>query len=129
MKSQVLTCDDFKEGVFIITLEEFSGVEWKLIKNSGNQVETVEKCPEFYKKNGFPLNINYGKYTQIDQCSYRVLYDEDKMYLNEFQKNVNKNGGIFTKLIKVESNCAYFESIYVFNGKESKFEGKFCKVE
>lgn len=127
--SQDLTCDDFKEGVFIITLDDFSGVEWKLVKNSGKQIETVEKCPEYYKKNGFPVDTNFGKYFQKDQCNYIVFYDQEEMNLNEFKKNVNQNGGISTKIIRVELNCAYFISTYVYKGKESKIEGKLCKVE
>lgn len=128
-KSQALTCEDFIEGTFIVTLPKFPGVEWKIIRSADNQTEMISKCPEKYIQMGFPVDTVFGKVRKTEKCIYHLRYDENKMALNDFHKYVNEMGGIKTEILKIEGDCCFFVSTYYQDNKEVKFEGKMCKIE
>jgi hypothetical protein len=62
----------------------------------------------------------------IDECTYRVKYDEIKMTLNAFQKSINENGAL-VKMKKIKGKYLYFDSFLSYEGKKIKLSGKMYK--
>lgn len=118
--AQELKCADFINGTFIVPKESENEPQYKLIRNGNSQIEVIEK-------DGQTITL-YGILEWIDECSYKLTYDETKMNLPKEIQYVNDNGGIVSELIKIENNCFFYKSVLVIEGKVSKrIDGKFCK--
>ena len=117
--AQNLTCADFKEGTFIVPGEVKEDIPYKIVRNGNFQTEIVSD-PE-YKQTSYIL-LDW-----IDDCSYKSTYDVTKMELTDYQKFINKNGGILTELIKIDGKCFYFKSTLKADGKTERIDGKLCK--
>ncbi|WP_299247407.1 hypothetical protein [uncultured Lacinutrix sp.] len=118
--AQDLTCSDFKNGTFIIPNKYGELLNHKLIRNENSQMEFYDSTEN--KK------INYGTVEWINDCSYRLKFDETKMDLRDDLKYINKNGGIITEMTKIEGKCFYYKSVLIVDGKVAKrIDGSFCK--
>lgn len=118
--AQDLTCSDFKNGTFIIPNKSGELLNHKLVRNENSQMEFYNSIEN--KK------INYGTIEWINDCSYRLKFDETKMDLTDDLKYINKNGGIITEMIKIEGKCFYYKSVLIVDGKVAKrIDGSFCK--
>lgn len=125
---QDLKCEDFFEGEFIGTSPKFPGVEWKITRKKDSQIEWPSKIPQKYLDLGFPVDTLYAKINWEDDCNYSIIYDGDKMELDEHAKMTNDSGGIVIKMKKIESKCFFYESQTELNGEKIKINGKVCKV-
>ena len=123
---QDLKCGDFKHGVYYAEVLEPIPIKWKITRNGNQQIEEVIELPEEAKKAGYPTNPQYEIIEWIDDCSYRLKYDETKFELSQSQKMINDNGGTLTRIVKVEGNCHYYISTLTINGQEQTMEGKLC---
>lgn len=125
--AQNLKCEDFREGTF--TIENTSPVKMngKLIRNGSEQCEIYAELPTEFKSLGLENKSIYGKLQWIDDCSYRMTYDELKYELSESEKLINSFGGILTELVKIEENCFYYKSSVKFNGNVMVVYGIICK--
>ena len=118
--SQSLTCNDFKEGKFIVPSNKIIPKEHYIIREGNNQTEYVEES-------GQELLI-YGAIEWIDNCSYIIKFDGSKMELTDDLKFINENGGIVTSLLNIEGRCFFYKSVLVIEEKEVyRFDGQFCK--
>ncbi|MGZ0016947.1 hypothetical protein [Yeosuana sp. AK3] len=123
--AQELTCSDFKNGNFYVPADNETILGYKIIRNGNQQTEIVED-PE----NILGTNFNKTAYEiveWIDDCSYRLKYDESKMELTEYQKFLNDNNGVLNELVKIEGKCFYFKSTLNVNGETQFMNGKICK--
>lgn len=124
---QNLKCEDFKNGTFKIEIEIPMKMKGKLTRSGNEQNEVFTEIPDELKDLGLLNKTVYGKIEWIDDCSYRLIYDESKGELSESQKMVNSFGGILTELIKIEGNCFHYKSSVKFNGNEQVINGIICK--
>lgn len=106
--SQSLDCEDFKDGIYYAEISEPINVKWKITRNGNQQIEEVIELPEEAKKIGYPTEPQYQIIEWIDDCTYHSKYDGTKFKLSQSQKMMNDNGGVLTKIVKVEGNCYYY---------------------
>ncbi|WP_340199624.1 hypothetical protein [Ascidiimonas sp. W6] len=115
-----LTCEDFKIGTFIIPSDSISDFKHTIIRTSKYQLE--------YPKGTEDKEVVYGKLEWIDECSYRITYDESMGKLNETQRVINRNNGILINSIKIEENCMeIMMTLSLSNGENIEQIGKICK--
>ena len=123
--SQELSCRDFKNGIFYVAADEIVPFGYKIIREGNTQIEIVQdpknKLGEDFTKTSYEL-IEW-----IDDCHYRLKYDESKMILSEYQKFLNDNNGILTELIKIEGKCFYYKSTLEVDGHIQRIDGKMCQ--
>ncbi|NEV95033.1 hypothetical protein G3567_12890 [Psychroflexus sp. YR1-1] len=139
--AQELTCSDFHLGEFYIPtteeLKNFTVISNDSIQDFELQLDsTVTKTVIERKKNaqiewkngignGQPA---YEKIEWIDECTYRLTYDESKMELDETEKWVNQNNGIVVTKRKIENNCLFYTATMTTNnGEELSQNGVICK--
>jgi hypothetical protein len=123
--AQELTCEDFKNGSFYVPADKETLLTYILIRNGNQQTEIVED-----PKNTLGNDYNKTAYELIewiDDCTYRLKYDETKMELTEYQKFLNDNNGILTELVKIEGKCFYYKATLNANGETQIMNGKICK--
>lgn len=111
-----LKCDNFKQGNFIVPNDTESTTPYRIIRNDNTQIEIDSKGVK-----------RYSKIKWLDNCSYILLYDSDKMVLNNFQKEVNSLGGIIVKVNKIEGKCFYYTSNIKGNPPIERIDGVMCK--
>ena len=117
--SQELSCFDFKEGSFYSPSDKAYD-KVVLIKRSRNtQTETV--------KTEAGIKKIYAKITWIDDCTYRLVYDDSKMKLDEIEMKVNSYNGIVVRHLDFEKNCVNYEATLTkTNGQQVIHTGKIC---
>ena len=101
-------------------------MKWKVTRKGHQQVEEVIELPEAAKEISFSTNPRYEIIEWINDCTYRLKYDETKMELSNTQKIINENGGVLTRIVRIEGKRHYYISTLSINGEESSMEGKLC---
>jgi hypothetical protein len=139
--SQDLVCDDFKTGEFYIPQTSLSE-DYTIISNDSVKKHKSKKDSKIHQyivvrnksdqiewKNGIGNgNPTYEKIEWIDNCSYRLTYDETKMNLNKNQKWVNLNNGIIVSIIKIENSCMHYDATMTTNDDRTiSQQGLICK--
>ncbi|MCB4800284.1 hypothetical protein [Neotamlana laminarinivorans] len=141
INAQELTCKDFKIGQFYIPtteeLKDFTIIKNDSIQNFEIQLDsTITKTVIERKKDTQTEWINgigngqpaYEKIEWIDDCTYRLTYDESKMELDETEKWVNENDGIVVSKRKIEENCLFYTATMTSNnGEKFSQSGVICK--
>ena len=123
--AQELTCSDFKNGNFYVPADKEILLTYRLIRNGNQQTEIVED-PENTLGNDYTKTA-YEIIEWINDCTYRLKYDESKMQLTKYQKFLNDNNGILTELIKIKGKCFYYKATLSVNGDDQIMNGKICK--
>ncbi len=122
--AQEVTCVDFKNGEFYVPADEETPFSYKIIRSGNKQIEVLQdpenKIGDDFNKKAFEI-IEW-----IDDCTYRLKYDESKMNLTKNQQFINDNNGILTELIKIEGTCFYYKSTLKVKGEEQRIDGKIC---
>ncbi|UGU18160.1 hypothetical protein LS482_09795 [Sinomicrobium kalidii] len=115
--SQNLDCTGFKQGGFIIPNDTTQGTtSYRIIRNDTLQTEIDSEGVK-----------RYSKIKWLSNCRYILLYDEDKMPLNDFQKKVNSVGGVIVEVIKIEGNCYHYTSNIKGDPSSEQINGVMCK--
>ncbi|MCK0110488.1 hypothetical protein MWU58_14410 [Flavobacteriaceae bacterium S0825] len=127
--SQQLTCENFKNGTFIIPADETLPISIRVERNGNNQTEIILN-PEVIDAEDLELRKTFFEIIEwIDDCSYRITYNETKMTLDEHQKFVNENGGLLVEMVKIEGSCFYYMSSIDVDGEVVSVNGKLCKAK
>jgi|SRR5699024_9341696 len=114
--SQELKCNDFKNGNFIVPNDTEGTTPYRIIRNDTLQTEIDSEGVK-----------RYSKIKWLDDCSYVVTYDAQKMQLSNFQKDVNNVGGVIVKVTKIEDNCFYYTSNIKGDDGSKSIDGVMCK--
>jgi len=114
--SQELKCTDFKKGTFIVPSDTEETAPYRIIRNDTLQTEIDSEGVK-----------RYSKLKWINDCSYIITYNADKMQLNDFQKEVNNVGGIIVKVTKIEGNCFYYTSNIKGDDDSQRIDGVICR--
>lgn len=138
--SQELTCTDFKTGQFYIP-ETIEITKYKAISNN-NHLEFITKCDTVIIKHIVIREGNtqiewmkgigkgepdYEIIEWIDDCSYRLTYDDSKMKLDKGKRWINRNDGIVVSKTKIEGNCMFYNATLTTNkGQKITQEGIIC---
>ncbi len=139
--TQKLTCSDFKTGTFYIpeneemskyTIEANDSIaeitdkrnplikKWIVIREKNTQIEWKNGIG-----NGKP---EYEIIEWIDECTYRLTYDDSKSELDEEKKWVNENNGIVVSKTKIENKCLIYTATMTTNeGQKISQDGIICK--
>ena len=140
INAQELTCADFKVGTFFIpTSDEMKRYtvttndtinEWTAERDlSINRYIVIrEKNTQTEWKNGIDNDIpEYEILEWIDDCTYRLTYDESKAELDDGKKWVNENNGIVVSKVKIDGNCMFYDATMITNeGQKISQEGIIC---
>mgnify|MGYP003662051888 CR=1 FL=1 len=112
-----LTCEETKTGSFYMIYSEKDSV---LMERNGDvQVEYLNITD---KENGAYSNLEW-----IDECTYRLKFDESKHELNKSQKLVNDSNGIFVTQSPLNARCMYYTAVLTkADGKSVKKIGRIC---
>ncbi|UII75324.1 hypothetical protein LV716_13815 [Flagellimonas sp. HMM57] len=112
-----LTCEKVKTGAFYMIYSDKDSV---LMERKGNV--QVEYSGLRDKENGAYSNLEW-----IDECTYRLKFDESKHELNKSQKLVNDNNGIVVTQTPLNDRCMYYTAVLTLaNGKSVKKIGRIC---
>ncbi|GHC66740.1 hypothetical protein GCM10008083_34270 [Ulvibacter litoralis] len=117
--AQDLKCSDFKVGTFYIPSDEELDVSFLIKRNGNTQVEYLNHNED---NDGYYETLEW-----IDDCTYRMKYDESKMILNDIQKDRNSRNGILIEKVKIEGNCMIYKATGDVNGEMMEMFGKICK--
>lgn len=117
--TQDLTCADFKTGEFYIPSEKNDVKKWIVVRESVTQTEWI---------NGIGSgNPEYEILEWIDDCTYRLTYDENKMELDEQKNWINANNGIVVEKVRINGKCMENKATMTTNdGEKIEQNGKIC---
>ncbi|PVW16317.1 hypothetical protein DDV96_03375 [Marixanthomonas spongiae] len=122
--AQKLTCADFKNGEFYVPADEETPFNYKIIRKGNKQIEILldpeNKIADDFNKKAYEI-IEW-----IDDCTYRLKYDENRMKITKNQQFINDNNGILTELIKIEGTCYYYKSTLNVNREIERIDGRIC---
>lgn len=113
-----LQCKDFINGMFFIPAKN---KEEKLLKIERNGISQLE----YYDKNQEILV--YAIIEWIDDCSYKLIYDDTRAELDIDQKFINDNGGLIIEKEEIIGKCLSYKSTLIVNGNPMSMQGKICK--
>ncbi|MEP2935756.1 MAG: hypothetical protein ABJM06_14915 [Gilvibacter sp.] len=125
--SQQLSCEDFKTGEFFIEVSSPLKMEWEIVRNGNEQVEIYDKISQEFKDQGFPSGPLYLRIDWIDDCNYRMFFDESKGIPTEVDKKMTEAGGLLVEMVKIEGDCFYYASSINVDGENYITEGKICR--
>lgn len=119
-------CNSFKEGVFYIPPTEQLPISYRVERTAGEQTETVLSAPKGLLK-AEEMVPQYGVLRWIDDCSYRIWFDESKGNLSEVQQMINRNNGVLIEFLSAEGDCITFRSTLAKEDEIISFLGQQCK--
>lgn len=115
-----LKCSDFKKGEFELLNIEFN--QKYIIKRDGDfQTEETYNL-ETGEKIG---SDKYFKIQWISGCEYYLIIDTIRSKYNETDLFINSKGGLNTKILNIENNCASI----ITSLENKKVESKLCKIK
>lgn len=141
-QSQDLECKDFRKGKIFIPNKSNDLLEFTVsFKDSVYKFmpkidSTITKTVQLRSENNqieWTNGINQGspKYEVIewiDECTYRLKYDESKQKLDETERWINANNGIVVSKIRIEKNCMIYNAILTSrDGRTFAQKGLICK--
>ncbi len=124
--SQNLDCKDFKNGTFIVTIEQPSRIVSKVIRRGNNQTEIILEKAKELENSGLPNKVLL-KLNWIDKCTYVITLNPAKSKSKGYNKFINDNGGILVEKIKIEDRCMYYRSTLKIEDESIVTYGKMCK--
>ncbi|MCK0148147.1 hypothetical protein MWU78_21045 [Arenibacter sp. F26102] len=124
--AQELDCTDFANGTFLVHTRGAAPVTWRLVREGNYQTGYKEKISGDEQGTTDP-KIEFSKIEWINDCTFRLTYDESKSELTAVQKYINQINGILMEVIKIEGNSFTYKSTMTVNGKEVVREGKMYK--
>ncbi len=105
-----LTCKDFVEGTFYIEKPTSKADIYIIVRKGNSQVEYRDKIAD---ENGL-----WSKIEWINECSYRLVFDEEKSELTESQKLMNDNNGLVIEMISFNGKCVDYKATLTKNDGE-----------
>lgn len=117
--SQALKCEDFKTGKF------------EIIDQPNNIKYIIERFDDFQTEESVDLKTGnvvsekgffYLKW--IDNCSFNLLIDTKKTEAKDFELKANEDGGVTTKIIEINGNCATIDCLI----RDNVYRFEICKI-
>jgi len=133
--AQELNCSDFKEGTFYIPETEIDSKNTTDNENDENDAK-IEKYVIIRKgntqtewTNGVGKgNPDYEIIEWIDDCTYRLTYDNSKYELDAEKKWINDNNGILVTKTEIVDNCLkYVATLTTNDGQKITQNGIICR--
>ena len=114
-----LKCSDFRNGKF------------ELINLKNNKKFVIERHDEVQSEETYNLengemigSKRFFKIKWISDCEYNILVDTVKTKCDKIDLYINSKGGVNTKIISIENNCANVGSTF----ENKTIEAKLCKI-
>ncbi|SDS65489.1 hypothetical protein SAMN04487764_2727 [Gillisia sp. Hel1_33_143] len=139
---QKLTCADFKTGEFYIPTDNEGAAKFLVYKND-ELIEEISEPIDSIKKYIVIRNlksqiewknaIDFGDPTYeniewIDDCTYRLTYDNAKNKKSEEDNWINENNGLLIKKIRIVDSCMeYSATLTLPDGIKIVQKSKICK--
>ena len=125
---QETNCPGFKEGVFTVSVEKPKPLTWRVVRAGSKQREYLTVKADKPGEEPSTL-IQYGIITWLDDCFYKILFDDTIVPLTNEQKFINNSGGVYGEVIKIIDNCYFVEATTALDGKQYKMQAKMCKEQ
>ena len=115
-----LSCSDFKEGTFSMRTKNRN---FTIVRKGNIQIEFKKGIKSKINTESIRLILDW-----VDDCSYRLKFDESKMILKDHEKYLNDNDGILVEIIRIKGNCMDYNSKMITKeGKTIEQKGSICK--
>lgn len=112
------TCLDYKTGTFLISKDTTFAKSQKLIRTEEYITQITEEGDTLF-----------AKIEWLNDCSYKLFYDKDKMHLNNFQINVNRLGGLLIEFGQPSETIMPYTAVLKGETKVETFKGYLKKTE
>ncbi|WP_139959967.1 hypothetical protein [Flavicella sediminum] len=112
-----LNCTDFRTGEFLISSDTIFTNAHTVIRNETSQIQISPKGDSLF-----------AKVEWINDCSFKLKFDKNKMRLSTFQLNVNRQGGIHVQYGQSENDVMPFKSLLKGETKSETYSG-FLKIK
>lgn len=119
-KRSEINCSDFKIGEFELVNVEFNQ-KYIIKRERDSQTEQTYNL-ETGEKIG---NDKFFKIKWVSECEYNLLIDTIRSKYDETDLFINSKGGLSSKILKIENNCASI----ITSLENKKLEGKLCKIK
>ena len=120
MNDSNLNCSDFKIGKF------------ELVNTENNRKYIIERNAEFQTEDTYDLKSGekisgpkFYKIKWLKDCEYNLLIDTTKSKYDQTDLYINSKGGLNSKILKIENNCAKVITRF----EDMKAEVKICKIK
>jgi hypothetical protein len=115
-----LKCIDFKTGKF------------ELVNSKNNRKFIIERYTEFQTEITYNLESGekisgprFFKIKWTSDCEYNLLVDTIKSKYDSTDVYINSKGGLNSKILKIENECATVNTIF----EDMNVESKICKIK
>jgi hypothetical protein len=112
-----ISCTDFKSGKFLISNDTIFEGASVLYKTENSQQQITSKGDTLF-----------AKVEWINDCSYKLTFNKNKMYLSAFQIDVNTRGGILVEFGIPNGNIMPYTSVLKGETKAEIFKGFLKKI-
>lgn len=113
-----VNCSDFKTGTYLISNDTLFDNAPTLIKTATTQQQINSKGDTLF------ANVKW-----LNECSYKLKFDKNKMTLSPFQINVNTRGGILIEFGIPEGDIMPYTSVLKGETKTEIFNGYLKKIK
>lgn len=120
--AQKLNCENFKMGKFVLIDEEnqHKHVYERFENYQTEQIFDIKTGKEIEEKGFFNL-------TWLSDCEYNLKMDTTKTKANDIALSVNSRGGVNSRIVFVEDNCAVI-AVTIADEKIETAHG-ICKID
>jgi hypothetical protein len=112
------SCTDFKSGTFLISTDTSFVKSQKIIRNNDLDIQVSPKGDSVF-----------AKIEWLNDCSYKLKFDKNRMHLSNFHLNINTNNGILVEYGQAVNGIMPFVSVIKGKTKTETFNGFIKKVK
>jgi hypothetical protein len=113
-----MNCTDFKTGTYLISKDT-------LFKNASRLIKT-ETTQQQISSKGDTL---FAKVEWLNDCSYLLTFDKNKMMLSAFHININTRGGFLVEFGQPTGAIMPYVSVIKGETKTETFQGFLKKID
>lgn len=113
-----ISCTDFKTGKYLISNDTIFDNAPVLFKTEKTQIQINSKGDTLF------ANVEW-----LNDCSYLLSFDKNKMMLSAFQINVNTRGGLLVEFGIPNGDIMPYTSVLRGETKTETYEGFLKKIK
>lgn len=113
-----ISCTDFKTGKFLISNDTLFDNAPVLYKTENTQQQITSKGDTLF------ANVEW-----LNDCSYKLIFNKNKMHLSAFQIDVNTRGGLLVEFGIPKGDIMPYVSVLKGETKTETFQGYLKKIK
>ena len=96
---------------------------YMIVRKGNIQIEYIKGAKNNIDNKPLPITLQW-----VDECSYRLKFNDRKMKIKDFQKKINDNNGILVEITSINGSCMEYKSSFTSKeGKTTEQKGTICK--